>query len=63
MVEEKLGELVTDDPSVVEASLEKFSELVCPDKGLISRSFSNIVTFSFVCNIYKALISIHNEYE
>lgn len=37
LVEEKLGELVTDDPSVVEASLEKFSEPVCPDKGLISR--------------------------
>ncbi|KAL8154716.1 hypothetical protein AgCh_000173 [Apium graveolens] len=31
LIEEQIGNLVTDDPSVVEASLEKYSDSVCPD--------------------------------
>ncbi|PON85599.1 Enoyl-CoA hydratase/isomerase, HIBYL-CoA-H type [Trema orientale] len=36
-IEEQLGTLVTDDPSVVESSLENYSELVYPEKGVLSR--------------------------
>ncbi|KAB1225245.1 3-hydroxyisobutyryl-CoA hydrolase-like protein 1, mitochondrial [Morella rubra] len=32
VIEEQLGKLVTDDPSVIESSLENFSDLVYPDK-------------------------------
>ncbi|XP_040995331.1 3-hydroxyisobutyryl-CoA hydrolase-like protein 1, mitochondrial [Juglans microcarpa x Juglans regia] len=32
LIEEQLGKLVTDDPSVIETSLEKYSDLVSPDK-------------------------------
>ncbi|XP_012083650.1 3-hydroxyisobutyryl-CoA hydrolase-like protein 1, mitochondrial isoform X2 [Jatropha curcas] len=32
LLEQQLGELVTDDPSVIEAHLEKYSDLVHPDK-------------------------------
>ncbi|XP_042959172.1 3-hydroxyisobutyryl-CoA hydrolase-like protein 1, mitochondrial isoform X2 [Carya illinoinensis] len=32
LIEEQLGKLVTDDPSVIETSLEKSSDLVSPDK-------------------------------
>ncbi|GMY23278.1 3-hydroxyisobutyryl-CoA hydrolase-like protein 1, mitochondrial isoform X2 [Fagus crenata] len=31
LIEEQLGKLVTDDPSVIETSLEKYSDLVYPD--------------------------------
>ncbi|KAF8380520.1 hypothetical protein HHK36_028007 [Tetracentron sinense] len=31
-IEERLGTLVTDDPSVIEASLDQYSDLVYPDK-------------------------------
>lgn len=34
-LEEQLGKLNTDDPSVVEAALEKYSDLVYPDKSSI----------------------------
>ncbi|GMN56345.1 hypothetical protein TIFTF001_025453 [Ficus carica] len=37
LIEEQLVALVTDDPSEVEASLEKFSEPVNPEKGVMSR--------------------------
>lgn len=42
MIEEQLVALVTDDPSEVEASLEKFSEPVNPEKGVMSRYLSYI---------------------
>jgi 3-hydroxyisobutyryl-CoA hydrolase len=32
LIEEQLGKLVTDDPSVIETCLEKYSDLVYPDK-------------------------------
>ncbi|KAL3738921.1 hypothetical protein ACJRO7_020323 [Eucalyptus globulus] len=32
LIEEQLGKLVTDDPSVIESMLEKYGDLVCPDK-------------------------------
>ncbi|OAY49375.1 3-hydroxyisobutyryl-CoA hydrolase-like protein 1, mitochondrial isoform X8 [Manihot esculenta] len=32
LIEQQLGKLVTDDPSVIEATLEKYSDLVHPDK-------------------------------
>ncbi|CAB4300003.1 unnamed protein product [Prunus armeniaca] len=32
LIEEELGKIVTDDPSVIEASLDKYGELVCPDE-------------------------------
>lgn len=39
LIEEQIGNLVTDDPSVVEASLEKYSDLVCPDNmSIIQRT-------------------------
>ncbi|KAK4744847.1 hypothetical protein SAY87_011159 [Trapa incisa] len=47
LLEEQLGELFTDDPSVIESSLEKYGDLVCPDKTsvvhrieLLDRCFS-----------------------
>ncbi|XP_063940455.1 3-hydroxyisobutyryl-CoA hydrolase-like protein 1, mitochondrial isoform X2 [Daucus carota subsp. sativus] len=39
LIEEHIGNLVTDDPSVVEASLEKYSDLVYPDNmSIIQRT-------------------------
>ncbi|ESR58594.1 hypothetical protein CICLE_v10020245mg [Citrus x clementina] len=35
LIEEELGKLVTDDPSVIEACLEKYSDLVYPDKNSV----------------------------
>ncbi|KAI6706528.1 hypothetical protein NL676_009490 [Syzygium grande] len=32
LIEEQLGKLVADDPSVIESILEKYGDLVCPDK-------------------------------
>ncbi|XP_057980172.1 3-hydroxyisobutyryl-CoA hydrolase-like protein 1, mitochondrial [Malania oleifera] len=32
LIEERLGKLVTDDPSVIETSLEQYADLVLPDK-------------------------------
>lgn len=32
LIEEQLGKLVTEDPSVIESMLEKYGDLVCPDK-------------------------------
>lgn len=37
LVEEQLGELDTDDPSVIETSLEKFGQLVFPDNSSVLR--------------------------
>jgi 3-hydroxyisobutyryl-CoA hydrolase len=38
LIEEQLGKLVTDDPSVIETCLEKYSELVYTDKtSVVSR--------------------------
>lgn len=31
-IDEQLGKLVTDDPSVIETSLEQYGDLVYPDK-------------------------------
>ncbi|KAL9429943.1 hypothetical protein AB3S75_025349 [Citrus x aurantiifolia] len=35
LIEEELGKLVTDDPSVIEACLEKYSDLVYPDMNSV----------------------------
>jgi hypothetical protein len=32
-LEERLGKLVTDDPSIVEASLSQYADLVYPDRS------------------------------
>ncbi|RVW97107.1 3-hydroxyisobutyryl-CoA hydrolase-like protein 1, mitochondrial [Vitis vinifera] len=38
LIEEGLGKLVTDDPSVIEASLEQYGSLISPDnRGLLQR--------------------------
>lgn len=38
LIEEHIGNLVTDDPSVIEASLEKYSDFIYPDnKSVIQR--------------------------
>lgn len=39
LIEEELGKLVTDDPSVIEACLEKYSDLVYPDKSSVIHRF------------------------
>ncbi|KAE8038639.1 hypothetical protein FH972_011127 [Carpinus fangiana] len=39
LIEEQLGKLVTDDPSVIETCLEKYSELVYPDKTSVVNRF------------------------
>ncbi|KAL8154719.1 hypothetical protein AgCh_000176 [Apium graveolens] len=39
LIEEQIGNLVTDDPSVIEASLEKYRDFVCPDNmSIIQRT-------------------------
>ncbi|KAL6322810.1 hypothetical protein AAG906_020810 [Vitis piasezkii] len=39
LIEERLGKLVTDDPSVIEASLEQYGSLIYPDNsGVLQRS-------------------------
>ncbi|KAJ4827639.1 hypothetical protein Tsubulata_008258 [Turnera subulata] len=35
LIEEQLGHLVTDDPSVIEATLEKYSDLTFPDNSSV----------------------------
>ncbi|KAF3440056.1 hypothetical protein FNV43_RR18334 [Rhamnella rubrinervis] len=35
LIEEQLGELVTDDPSVIETSLEKYGELIYPEQNSV----------------------------
>lgn len=43
MIEEQLGKLVTDDPSVIETSLEKYGELVYPEQNsVLQRLVSSI---------------------
>nr|CAN77651.1 hypothetical protein VITISV_032322 [Vitis vinifera] len=38
LIEERLGKLVTDDPSVIEASLEQYGSLIYPDNsGVLQR--------------------------
>lgn len=39
LIEEELGKLVTDDPSVIEACLEKYSDLVYPDMNSVIHRF------------------------
>ncbi|XP_078448108.1 small ribosomal subunit protein mS47-like [Wolffia australiana] len=39
---ERLGKLVTDDPSVIETSLEQYSETAFPDKSSVVRKFEAI---------------------
>lgn len=40
LIEEQLGKLVTDDPSVIETSLEKSSDLVSPDKKSVVKRYA-----------------------
>ncbi|KAI4356694.1 hypothetical protein L6164_000696 [Bauhinia variegata] len=35
LIEEQLGKLATDDPSVIETTLEKYGDLVCPDDSSV----------------------------
>lgn len=39
MIEEEIGKLVTDDPSVIETSLEKYGELVYPEISSVLRRY------------------------
>ncbi|CAA6656195.1 unnamed protein product [Spirodela intermedia] len=41
-IEERLGKLVTDDPSVIETSLEQYSDIAFPEKKSIVRRFETI---------------------
>lgn len=40
LIEERIGKLVTDDPSVVKASLEEYSDLVYPDDMSIIQRYA-----------------------
>ncbi|XP_021614405.1 3-hydroxyisobutyryl-CoA hydrolase-like protein 1, mitochondrial isoform X3 [Manihot esculenta] len=42
LIEQQLGKLVTDDPSVIEATLEKYSDLVHPDKMSVLHSHDTV---------------------
>ncbi|XP_062175657.1 3-hydroxyisobutyryl-CoA hydrolase-like protein 1, mitochondrial isoform X2 [Alnus glutinosa] len=42
LIEEQLGKLVTDDPSVIETCLEKYSDLVYPDKTSVVNRFETL---------------------
>ncbi|XP_010264353.1 PREDICTED: 3-hydroxyisobutyryl-CoA hydrolase-like protein 1, mitochondrial [Nelumbo nucifera] len=42
LLEERLGTLVTDDPSVIEASLEQYGDLAYPDKRSVIHSIETV---------------------
>lgn len=48
LLEEQLGKLVTDDPSVIESSLEKYGDLVYPDKTSVIHRFYPVPIFLWV---------------
>lgn len=61
LVEEQLGELDTDDPSVIETSLEKFGQLVFPDNSSVLRRIEILdkcFCLDTVEEIVDALVSI-----
>lgn len=57
LIEEELGKLVTDDPSVIEACLEKYSDLVYPDMNSVIHRF--FFFFSLSQYIYKSFHCKH----
>lgn len=50
IIEEQIRNLVTDDPSIVEASLEKYSDFVCPDNMSIIQRY-DICVYLFVVEV------------
>lgn len=42
LIEERLGKLITDDPSVIESSLEQYGDLVYPDKRSVLHKIETI---------------------
>lgn len=42
LIEERLGKLLTDDPSVIESSLEQYGDLVYPDKRSVLHKIETI---------------------
>ena len=43
LVERKLADLATDDPSVIETSLEEYGDLVHPDKMSVLHRFIHLL--------------------
>ncbi|KAL8142227.1 hypothetical protein V2J09_015259 [Rumex salicifolius] len=55
-IEEHLGKLVTDDPSVIENSLQKFCDIVAPDTMSVLRRMET-VDKCFGCDTVEEIIS------
>lgn len=57
MIEEQLEKLITNDPSVVEATLEKFGDLVSPDKtSIVQRSVFLFLGLAFTDMLAPAVV-------
>lgn len=68
-LEERLGKLVTDDPSVVEASLSQYGDLVFPDRSsvlykfdIIDRCFSHDTVEEIVEALEKEAVESSDEW-
>ncbi|KAJ7966271.1 3-hydroxyisobutyryl-CoA hydrolase-like protein 1, mitochondrial [Quillaja saponaria] len=68
-VEERLGKLMTDDPSVIETSLAQYSDLVYPNKGsivskidVIDRCFSHDTVEEIIDALEKEVAESYDEW-
>lgn len=48
LIEEQLGKLVTDDPSVIETTLEQYGDLVHPGSSSVLQRFDRLVSHSLL---------------
>ncbi|KAK6920344.1 Enoyl-CoA hydratase/isomerase domain [Dillenia turbinata] len=60
-IEEQLGNLLTDDPSIIETSLERYGDLVYPDKTSVLHRIETVdkcFSHGTVEEIFDALVKI-----
>ncbi|KAB1204699.1 3-hydroxyisobutyryl-CoA hydrolase-like protein 2, mitochondrial [Morella rubra] len=69
LIEERIGKLITDDPSVIETSLQQYGDLVYPDSGSvlrkidsIDRCFSHDTVEEIIDALEKEIAESHDEW-
>ncbi|XP_010275829.1 PREDICTED: 3-hydroxyisobutyryl-CoA hydrolase-like protein 2, mitochondrial [Nelumbo nucifera] len=60
-IEERLGKLITDDPSVIENSLEQYGDLVYPDKRSVLHRIETIDKFFCHDTVEEIIASLEDE--
>ncbi|WZZ09660.1 hypothetical protein YC2023_095581 [Brassica napus] len=61
MVEERIGKLLTDDPTVIEASLAQYSDLVYPDNTSVLHKIEMIDRYFGLDTVEEIIEAMENE--